>query len=466
MMASVAELVGNVDQRPGFKVVNYRDIAIPIFKVQPLLTLQTKSEIGPIELFIFRLLSNKFLTSSEISNFLGLPERIVSKQLGAMVYEGTAFPGRDNKNEFHLTNKGKEQYREESRSAITKEVLPFYVDGLTREVTPISSQSLFRNKDLKEQGIVSIAPIPRHTPRADELDIAQMNNVLNLLGGDRKLDKKIIKVDALVDKNHLFYRPATAIAFKSGSGRTISIGFLIDGVLSNAHEKIFMSGDEARKSTVFGDIFDSGRRRQEIQKVAKELENDFNLPERDESEQSTGKRRRRILSLKDSTKSKTSIGQSHVKTLSVYEHPPLLEYAILNATDRLLIISPWIRANVVDGEFLMNLESCLKKNVNVTIAYGIGRRDTRASEQDIAAVESLTDLAGKYNNFQLRRKGNTHAKVLIKDSEFFITTSFNWLSFRGDPAQPFREEEGTYVVGENAVNEYYSKLIGRMTSIQ
>jgi len=39
--------------------------------------------------------------------------------------------------------------------------------------------------------------------------------------------------------------------------------------------------------------------------------------------------------------------------------------------------------------------------------------------------------------------GNTHAKVLIKDSEFAAVTSFNWLSFKGDPHRTFRDEQGT-----------------------
>jgi hypothetical protein len=67
-----------------------------------------------------------------------------------------------------------------------------------------------------------------------------------------------------------------------------------------------------------------------------------------------------------------------------------------------------------------------------------------------------------FPNFRLVRKGDTHAKVLLVDSSFFVTTSFNWLSFRGDPKQPMREEEGTMVEGPTLVEDYYQKLAARI----
>jgi hypothetical protein len=39
---------------------------------------------------------------------------------------------------------------------------------------------------------------------------------------------------------------------------------------------------------------------------------------------------------------------------------------------------------------------------------------------------------------------DTHAKVLIWD-DTWVSSSFNWLSFRGDPSKTFRQEEGILV---------------------
>lgn len=74
---------------------------------------------------------------------------------------------------------------------------------------------------------------------------------------------------------------------------------------------------------------------------------------------------------------------------------------------------------------------------------------------------ALRELADEFANLLLRRLGDTHAKVLIQDSEFYVTTSFDWLSFRGDPSRPFREEWGTMVRDCRAVDELYDKVAKR-----
>ena len=56
---------------------------------------------------------------------------------------------------------------------------------------------------------------------------------------------------------------------------------------------------------------------------------------------------------------------------------------------------------------------------------------------------------------------DTHAKVLVKDSDFFVITSFNWLSFRGDPSKAFREEWGTIVRDPPLVDDFYAEIIKR-----
>ena len=59
------------------------------------------------------------------------------------------------------------------------------------------------------------------------------------------------------------------------------------------------------------------------------------------------------------------------------------------------------------------------------------------------------------------RLGNTHAKVLIKDSEFAAITSFNWLSFKGDPNKAFRDEQGTVMQVSDLVEQKFSELVSR-----
>jgi len=45
----------------------------------------------------------------------------------------------------------------------------------------------------------------------------------------------------------------------------------------------------------------------------------------------------------------------------MYEHRPLLEQTLQDSQERLLIISPWIRANSVDKRFLQQFENLLRR---------------------------------------------------------------------------------------------------------
>ncbi len=95
----------------------------------------------------------------------------------------------------------------------------------------------------------------------------------------------------------------------------------------------------------------------------------------------------------------------------------------------------------------------------VYIGYGINEQPTaNASFQDAAAVDDLTRLSNKYPTFVFKRLGNTHAKVLIKDSEFAAVTSFNWLSFKGDPHRTFRDEQGTLLQVPELVDGKFREL--------
>lgn len=153
-----------------------------------------------------------------------------------------------------------------------------------------------------------------------------------------------------------------------------------------------------------------------------------------------------------------------VKDIYVKDHPPLLQDALLTTRNRLLIISPWIRAKVVNFEFLKKLEALLQRSVDVFIGYGTSAEKDNTEnlyDADRLAIEKLRQLEQRYVNFRFKRLGNTHAKVLIKDSEFVAVTSFNWLSFRGDPDKTFRDEQGTLIQHVEHVENKFSELVKR-----
>ena len=155
-----------------------------------------------------------------------------------------------------------------------------------------------------------------------------------------------------------------------------------------------------------------------------------------------------------------------VRHLPVYDHPSYMRRAFDDARRRILIVSPWIRAEVVDSQFISRLRKALDRDIDVYIGYGIGddgreRRHSKAVERDQAAEAELRRVAGQYRSFHLANFGDTHAKVLVCDSRFSIVSSFNWLSFRGDRHLRFRDERGMYVGIPEIVDALFEEYVSR-----
>lgn len=112
---------------------------------------------------------------------------------------------------------------------------------------------------------------------------------------------------------------------------------------------------------------------------------------------------------------------------------------------------------------MASLEALLRANVTVHIGYGLddgeGAGKGAPGQSKIAITEraekDLRSLEGKYKNFHLVYVGNTHRKLLVSDDEFAVTTSFNWLSFRGDPKDKPRDEYGEVFRKASQVEKRY-----------
>ena len=88
--------------------------------------------------------------------------------------------------------------------------------------------------------------------------------------------------------------------------------------------------------------------------------------------------------------------------------------------------------------------------------------DESEEKSDKSALEALQRLMLRYETFWISRLGDTHAKVLVSDRKYAIVTSFNWLSFRGDPNRTFRDEQGTMVRIPELIDQKFDYLLSRL----
>lgn len=140
------------------------------------------------------------------------------------------------------------------------------------------------------------------------------------------------------------------------------------------------------------------------------------------------------------------------QTLSVWETQEKFEEALRNVKHKMFIESPWIKRATL--KYLKRIEDALKRKVIVVILYGIESND----EHHFGTVEKLRTLQSKYQKtFHLihlpshfEEQGNyqmtgTHRKLIIKDNDYFIQGSFNFLSFNKEKGQKIANEESILI---------------------
>ena len=139
--------------------------------------------------------------------------------------------------------------------------------------------------------------------------------------------------------------------------------------------------------------------------------------------------------------------KAQIETLSIWETKAKFIEAIQNSKEKLLIESPWIKRAALN--YIPELETALKRKVNIIVLYGIEGND----EHDFKAIREMERLVQNYKNFKLihlpthfESTGNknmvgSHKKLVIKDNEYYIHGSFNFLSFNKNEGQKVANEE-------------------------
>jgi hypothetical protein len=159
-----------------------------------------------------------------------------------------------------------------------------------------------------------------------------------------------------------------------------------------------------------------------------------------------------------------------LSTLTIWETKQKFIEALKNVKEKILIESPWIKR--ATQEYIPLFEKLLKEKKQLTILYGISEKD----EHDIYTLRKVEELQKQHKDkFKLihlpthfaeihSRLTGTHRKLVIKDNEYYIHGSFNFLSFGKNERQQVANEESLLISKdvskkwEQVAKEYSLKL--------
>jgi hypothetical protein len=142
---------------------------------------------------------------------------------------------------------------------------------------------------------------------------------------------------------------------------------------------------------------------------------------------------------------------SDFSTLTIWETKQKFIDALKGVKEKILIESPWIKRATQD--YIPLFEKILKEKKQLIILYGISEKD----EHDIFTLKKVEELQKQFKDtFKLihlpshfadskSKLTGTHRKLVIKDNDFYIAGSFNFLSFGKNEKQHVANEESLLI---------------------
>lgn len=424
---------------PGHILLAAEPSAIPVSALTVDVLAELAEELEASSKYALRAMLNGIDTVEDLQLFLGLDEgdtaRVVAALLNAEFIDYRP-PPEGGPRRLSLLPAGQDAARDAHVRRPKSTATQVVYDRLTNRVTEWRKNSLRRAVQAKsDPGRILMPPSTSMPVQLEDLSIAAVSSAL----GPHREIFKILGVSGLTE-NRNYYHDAILLVYKDIDSNMLRLGVEVDGAWSEPHaaaleaigavDRLGLSA--APVEDPHEPVGDPGTRLTRDEVIALQT----------------------AMSDQDQPSGDTDVlSRTAIRWLGVYEHPIWLDDALTNSQRRLLIISPWITQSVVDAQWVSRLEK-LARTADVTIFWGFGDN----LKTDPAALEALHAAAKRSQRLAIVKVDDTHAKVLVSDN-FYIKTSFNWLSFRGSKSRKYRQEEGDLVQDQVLADRAYDKYM-------
>ena len=454
--------------RPGSRLIEIVPCAVPAYLVKAEVLLLEQRPVGPVEEFALKAIDQGFVVPAEVAGILGLEEALVIETLAGLQREELVHQViSGGMRELRLTPQGAQVLESRLREAPARTEVRIGFDRLIWSVSAAVQGHLLRRGEVESLGLKELRPRQKRRVRIDDLNIDDIEREVRALRG-RGTKSTVLAVESIV-RVETFFLEADVAIFEPADGGQPQLSVLIDRRPSEIHESSLetLGGLGYMEAELVEPAPDPKQvlTRDYGSEIAGQLAAQaVTLQEREE------RRIARVEALKDDDRSDDERESSPVlepiptvEFIDTFEHREYLQRALRSASRRLVIISPWITASVVNTGFLESLGQLLRKGVRVHIGYGLEERpdDRPKSKADKNAEEALQALSQRFGNFTFVKLGNTHSKQLLFD-DTHVCGSFNWLSFVGDRRRTYRHEESTVVRRQDLVYQKYADLCERL----
>lgn len=461
-LEQILEQAGNA--RPGYELASFKEAGLPVYLLTVRVLTLEKKPLGPIEEGVLKAVDAGLSNSDDICAFLGMSLNVLTPVLAGLntteLINYLKISGQAQAL-ISVTTKGRNALAEAATIRPQEKTVRICLDALTRRLLFISPVSLNKPRLMRELGLYEVPTGTARRPELEDIPLPEFDKALSLqnVRGDSKGELLSLR---RIERRELNYLPCVMLFYRSISDRQeVAVGFWREDGPALEHETCFreFGGPEVVGAKLLsnGSV---GPSEEVIAQVAEYVPEPM-MAELQVVDVAVSPEKIQV----PAAASVALAPRQTVQSIQCHEHPSLLKKALISSQKRLLIISPWITSAVVDYGFISSLEALLRRGVDVSIGYGLDDGDQGkgqdAGRNRVAIIKDaerkLRALENRYRNFNLVYVGNTHRKTLVSDDSFAVVTSFNWLSFKGDPKKPPRDEYGVVIRKPEYVEEEYVK---------
>ena len=445
--------------RPGCKLVAIEDCGIPVTSLEVNLLTQRKREMAIVDEFVLRLLANGPMSSNQVGSVLGLQSEFVIEILARLISDTMVVQERESKL-LRISAFGRHVLDKDGDFFPTNHSESLFFNRVTWEIETAPIVRAISRKAATENNWIVLPSV--HKGKISDEDVT-LDKIRNFFGLDTTKKIEILSLQSIRQKGSAKYVFGKLLAYQNHLTGKVEPLIAMDGILREDITSSLISQTVDMGALGFPDA-DQTLPLDKKQLVKYQEDVTSKDPIFDEIIEISEKKTSQSIS------PEMPIVAPVIRDVDTFEHVLYLQKALKNARFRILIISPWIKGNVVNDVFISDLEDRIKKGVRVDIVYGYKNQliknndDYRGSHKH--ALQKLYTLMKKYpQKMEIHELDDTHAKIMLFD-DVVIKTSFNWLSFKGDPKRTYRFESGTYIENLAHAEEVYSQIIARLPDMK
>jgi hypothetical protein len=445
---SPEEVARKYQFREGFRLVDYGEVGLPIFRLTIEAVTMAHRIMPTIQEFAMRCLAFGETRELDVARMLGLKPDVIRGAMNALISDGyvSRQPAAGDAHSFRLTEEGEVRLTLDREEVPQEEMIVIDYDGIRRLPLRLTGESVVRASELHTAGAVQIRPYPAEAPPVDELPVPDVAKVIRRQGGE-DFNRTVLALKRIVRRNNVF-REAVGLVFAGENSEEVQVAFAIDGKLSDAHERAFAEHAGPRKMGFVRAINVADKRKRLEKLLGRPImrglpdPTELRATRREEAEafaqvnsvrSVAGRLRHRarrsdpaVAALAAAEErlqvARHALNSYEVRPLACFEQTELLDEALRETRRSLLITSAGIQPSIVSGARLRELDMLASAGAQLEIETVLTPQEEPRGGNRFDPLAELTKRAGK-GMLTIRKGPQRDFFFLIQDDELAVVST-------------------------------------------